>query len=74
MENTYTIKGSCENCGFAYKGTIPSIEGSFAEIKCPKCGKHTQNFDEASAIDDLEKAEGYKLDYQESQFEVIKQI
>ena len=70
--NTWKIKGSCENCGFAYKGTISSKETFFPEIKCPNCHKATQNFDEEYAINHLEKVEGYALNYKESKFEIVK--
>lgn len=58
------IKGSCEHCGFAFKGEVKEM----GELVCPNCKKVTQNFDEAYVIDGLEKAEGYKLDYQEVSF------
>ena len=51
--NTWSIKGLCENCGFAYQGIIDSENGSFPKIKCPACHKETSNFDESSAIDKL---------------------
>ena len=71
MNNTYEIKGNCEHCGFAYKGIIPAIDGAFAPIACPKCGKQTENFDEASIIDENDKTEHYGLDYKESKFKVL---
>ena len=68
MKEKEEIKGSCENCGFAYKGTVTLNNGSFPNILCPQCKKETCNFDDASSVDHLEKTEGYKLDYTESQF------
>jgi hypothetical protein len=67
---TWKIKGSCENCGFAYKGTISAEGASFPDIKCPNCHKVTQNFDEAVEVDRFDKEEGSALDYKESVFKV----
>ena len=69
--STWKIKGSCEYCGFAYKGTISTKEIYFPQIKCPSCHEETQNFDEAYAVDALDKEEGTDFDYKESVFEII---
>ena len=69
--NTWKIKGMCEYCGFAFKGTISSDETYFPAIKCPNCHKETQNFDEDYAIDALNKVEGTHLDYKESELEIV---
>lgn len=69
--NTWTIKGQCEYCGFAFKGTISSKETFFPAIKCPTCHEETQNFDENHAINAINKYEGTILDYKESQLEVV---
>ena len=68
----WNIKGSCENCGFAYKGRISSNDTSFPVIKCPKCHKVTENFDEAHIVDKNDQAEGSTLKYEESVFETIE--
>jgi len=61
------IKGSCEHCGFAYKGIIiPGADGDFPNIKCPNCHQETHNFDEASIVDERDKVEHYDLDYKEN--------
>jgi hypothetical protein len=71
---TADIKGSCEHCGFAYKGTISlGTDGAFPDIKCPNCHEETQNFDEDSIIDENDKTEHYNLDYKESVFETVEQ-
>ena len=64
--------GLCENCGFAYKGTISSEETSFPNIKCPNCHKETSNFDEEYAVNKLNEEEGSIPDYKESNFELVK--
>ncbi len=66
------IKGLCENCGFAYMGSVSLKDGSFVDIKCPSCHKLTYNFDAAPAVDELNKAEGRTLDYKESVFEAVQ--
>jgi phage FluMu protein Com len=66
------IKGLCENCGFTYEGTIESRDGSFVDIKCPNCHEVTHNFDENRAVDELNKAEGNKIDYKASVFEIVQ--
>jgi len=71
METTFKIKGSCEHCGFAYKGEIPATNDSY-EILCPKCHEATQNYDEADIVDKNDKAEGYEFDYAETTFEIKK--
>lgn len=70
---TYDIKGLCEYCGFAYKGTIGTeADGvSFARIECPNCGKETENFDEAHEIDELDVTEGNTPSYVHSEFKAI---
>ena len=71
---TWKIKGLCEYCGFAYKGTISnSKEVYFPIIKCPNCHTESQNFDEAYAVDALNKVEGTVLDYKESVFEIVSE-
>ncbi len=70
--NTWSIKGLCENCGFAYQGIIDSENGSFPKIKCPACHKETSNFDERSAVDKLNAEESSVPDYKESVLEVIE--
>lgn len=70
--NTWNIKGFCENCGFAYKGTISSWkDGSFPNIACPKCHKRTDNFNESHIVDNLNKQEASIPDYKESVLEII---
>jgi len=69
---TSRIKGLCENCGFAYIGTIRLKDGVFPDIKCPNCHKMTQNFDEARAVDELNKVEGNTLGYKESVFKTVE--
>ena len=56
--NTWYIKGLCEECGFAYKGTISSKDTSFPEIRCQNCHHETINFDESYVIDKNNKDEG----------------
>lgn len=70
--NTWNIKGSCENCGFVYKGTVSSIDSYFPRIKCPACNIETLNFDEANEVNKLDKSELAELPYKESVFEIIK--
>ncbi len=70
--NTWNIKGLCESCGFAYKGTISSNDSAFPRLKCPNCHKETSNFNEAHDVDHLNKVENSTPDYKESVFEVIK--
>lgn len=62
------IKGSCESCGFDYTGSVKLVDKSFPDIKCPKCGKETQNFDDASEVDANDKYEGRKVDYKKVVF------
>ena len=72
MPETMSIKGSCESCGFAYKGTISvGKDGEFPSIKCPNCREETHNFDEAGIVDANDKVENYNLDYKESVFESV---
>lgn len=63
------IKGMCEHCGFSYQGQVPS---PFPTIKCPRCGKETNNFDSASSVDRQNKAEGFVNEYIESKLEIIE--
>lgn len=66
------IKGSCENCGFAYKGLVETDKGVFRRIKCPSCKEETMNFDDSKAIAELDKAEGLEgIAYKQSTFEYI---
>jgi hypothetical protein len=70
MPQTEEIKGSCEHCGFAFQGTI---ESPFPSIKCPKCGKETENYDAASEVDERDKEEHYGLTYEKvKKFETVK--
>ena len=71
MEMTFKIKGSCEHCGFAYKGEIPATNDSY-EILCPKCHEATHNHDETDIVDKNDKAEGCEFDYAETTFEIKK--
>lgn len=70
---TYEIKGQCEECGFAYKGTIGTdVDGSsFARIKCPSCGEETYNFDTADMVEIRDKEDGHNLSYKQSTFETV---
>ena len=52
------IKGSCEHCGFRYEGRITN-----EIVICPNCGKQTNNFDTASEVEAVDKAEGRKETY-----------
>ena len=70
--NTWLIKGSCEHCGFAYKGRIGSDTTSYPLIKCPHCGEITYNFDDEKTVDANDKEEGYSYTYVESEFETAK--
>ncbi len=70
---TWNIKGVCENCGFAYMGTISSKDTSFPVIKCPGCHKETVNFDEAYIVDRLNKNEHSAIDYNKSVIEIVTQ-
>jgi hypothetical protein len=72
MEKTMNLKGVCENCGFAYMGTVISTDGAIPEIKCPSCHKVTDNNDEAYAVDALNRAEGDTPDYKASELELAK--
>lgn len=72
MKDTFEIKGLCENCGFTHEGTLVGKDGHFPNIKCPKCGKETLNFDERDAVDALNKDEGIELTYTKvEKYEVI---
>lgn len=68
MNISFEIKGSCENCGFAYMGTIPADNGSFPVVFCPHCKEETQNFDEAHAMDGSDNEEGTEFEYVLSTF------
>jgi hypothetical protein len=70
--NTWSVKGLCESCGFAYQGIIDSENGSFPKVKCPACHKETSNFDESSVVDKRNSEESSTPNYQESTLEVIK--
>lgn len=72
MGKTLRAKGTCENCGFAYMGTVRTPDGVIPEIKCPNCHQVTNNNDEAYAVDALDKAEGARIDYKASKLEVAK--
>lgn len=62
------VKGMCESCGFAYKGNLAV---PYPEIKCPKCGEVTCNFDEANAVDEVNRANSHEaIDYKESELAV----
>lgn len=37
------VSGQCENCGYDYSGKLDVT--SDAEVKCPKCGKMSENWD-----------------------------
>lgn len=74
MENpTEQIKGSCENCGFAFEGTIEMVEeknlhGSiklfgFPGIKCPKCHEETNNWDQAQDVEERDRHEDRVMKY-----------
>jgi uncharacterized Zn finger protein len=69
---TMNIKGSCESCGFAYEGTIALNDKSFPEIKCPKCGQVTNNFDDAVTVEENDRAEGEVRSYSHVEFPVIE--
>jgi hypothetical protein len=70
MNETDEIKGSCEHCGFAFKGTL---EVPFSPIKCPRCGEQTNNFDHATEVDARDKEEHYALAYKDvEKFETIE--
>lgn len=64
--NIWNVKGICENCGFGYMGNIVSKDSSFPNIKCPKCNKVTENFDESYIVDKLNKEENNLIEYIES--------
>lgn len=64
--NTWNIKGLCENCGLAYKGSISSESEVFPTVSCSQCKKQTENFDEESVVDELNKYEGSTPDYKTS--------
>lgn len=53
MEYT-NVKGQCENCGHAFKGKLAGTD--LDQIICPNCSHLTSNFDEASEVDALNKA------------------
>jgi predicted Zn-ribbon and HTH transcriptional regulator len=56
------IKGTCENCGYAYQGMVAT---PFPETKCPCCHQVTSNFDEAKEVEENDKAEGKVVEYNE---------
>jgi len=68
---TDRIKGLCENCGFAYAGNVRCEDWAKNDIKCPNCQQVTSNNDEATAVDQINKAEGNKFDYKESVIETV---
>ena len=68
---TNEIKGTCEWCGFAYKGSPNGDKDGFSYVTCPDCGLQSQNFDQSYVIDELDKAEGHDFDYQDSEIEII---
>jgi hypothetical protein len=70
---TWEIKGSCEYCGYLYKGTITAKDASFPVIKCPSCHRVTDNFEEADDVERLNASEGVTLDYTLSSFETAEQ-
>jgi hypothetical protein len=69
---TWNITGSCEHCGFAYKGRISSNDGAYPTIRCPNCHKETQNFGDEKSVDRLNREDGSTLSYKESQFETVR--
>ena len=69
--NEYEIKGMCEWCGFAYQGKPKGNDGVFDQVVCPSCGLNSQNFDQSYAVDELNKADGNDIDYQESELDII---
>lgn len=70
MSKTHeTIKGSCENCGFAFTGTIKVTHGVYpSSVPCPGCHLKTMNWDAARYVDALDREESHALDYQEVTF------
>jgi hypothetical protein len=72
MEKTLAVKGACENCGFAYKGTVGTPDGAIPDIQCPSCGQVTNNNDEAYAVDALDKAEGVNIAYTQSTLKAVE--
>lgn len=64
--NTWNIKGVCEHCGFAYTGSISSESDVFPVVHCSQCKKPTENFDEESVVDELNKYESFTPDYKTS--------
>lgn len=71
--NHCEIKGICEYCGFAYKGTVTFKYDLFPDIKCPNCQELTFNLGESDEVDKLNESEGYVPDYTESKFEVVRE-
>lgn len=61
--HTWSIKGLCENCGFAYQGDIYSMTKSFPHVQCPGCKNQTENFEEEQVVDELNKYEHSVPDY-----------
>ena len=72
MEKILTLKGACENCGFAYMGTVRTPDGVIPDIECPNCHQVTNNNNEAYAVDALDTAEDAKIDYKASKLKVAK--
>jgi len=69
--NSWSIKGTCENCGFAYKGSIGSDKTVFPVIHCPACHEATYNFDEETTVDRNDIVEAHMVDHKETVFDVV---
>lgn len=64
------IKGQCGECGFAFEGKLKLIDGGihFPELHCPKCGKMTENFDEAADVDERNEEEETSMEFVKVRF------